>query len=168
MDAGFAKAIGTSNMTISKMATLLKTARIVPAVNQVEMHPFLPQDELKAFCDGHGIVSSAFSPLGSPDRPARLIADGDPAPLHDPTVLAVAAATGKSAAAVLIRWAVQRNTVVLPKSVTPARIAANLDAFSWSLSEDQMAQLAKLATGQRLNKGHPWVLEGGSWQDNWV
>jgi alcohol dehydrogenase (NADP+) len=87
-------------MSAPKLADLLKGARIQPAVNQVESHPFLAQARLKAFCDAHGIVLTAYSPLGSPDRPPRLIEDADPAPLHDDVVKGVAAAHGVSPAQV--------------------------------------------------------------------
>lgn len=168
VDAGKAKAIGTSNMSAKKLAALLADARVKPAVNQVESHPFLAQNELKAWCDAHGIVLTAYSPLGSPDRPARLVEDGDPAPLHDETVKAIAAKTGKSPAQVLIHWAVQRGTVVIPKSVTPARIAENLaGAYGWELAAEDMEALSKLNNGLRLIKGYPWLLEGQKWQDLW-
>jgi len=87
-------------MSARKLADLLKAARIQPAVNQVESHPFLAQARLKAFCGAHGIVLTAYSPLGSPDRPPRLIEDADPAPLHDDVVKGVAAAHGVSPAQV--------------------------------------------------------------------
>lgn len=167
VDAGKTRHIGCSNMSAKKLSALLKDARIKPAVNQVEGHPFLSQQKLKAFCDKHGIVLTAYSPLGSPDRPARLIEEGDPAPLFDPVVAAIAAKTGKSPAQVLIRWAVQRGTVVIPKSVTPARIAENFAVWDWSLSEEDMGALAKLDQGSRLIKGHPWLLEGQTWRDLW-
>ena len=167
VDAGRARAIGCSNMSARKLAALLKTARIPPAVNQVESHPFLAQNELKAWCAARGIALTAYSPLGSPDRPARLVEEADPAPLHDPVVAGIAAATGKSAAQVLLRWQVQRGWIAIPKSVTPERIAANLAVFDFELSPAHMAALGALNNGQRLIKGHPWLLEGQTWQSLW-
>lgn len=167
VDSGKAKAIGCSNMTAKKMTALLVDARVKPAVNQVESHPFLSQLDLLGWCTRHGIVLTAYSPLGSPDRPARLMEEGDPAPLHDETVKAIAAKHGKSTAQVLIHWAVQRGTIVIPKSVTPSRIAENLASLDFELPEEDMAALAALANGQRLIKGHPWLLEGQKWQDLW-
>ena len=107
--AGKTKAIGTSNMSAKKLTELLKTCAIKPAVNQIEAHPFLSQAKEVAWAAERGIVTTAYSPLGSPDRPARLIAEGDPAPLHDETVLAIAAKYKKEAAQILIRWQVQRG-----------------------------------------------------------
>jgi alcohol dehydrogenase (NADP+) len=167
VDAGKVKAIGTSNMSAKKLAALLKDARIAPAVNQVESHPFLAQTKLKAWCERHNIVLTAYSPLGSPDRPARLVEEGDPAPLFDPVVTSLATKYNKSTAQILIRWAIQRGTVVIPKSVTPSRIAENANVADFSLAEEDVAALAALDKGSRLIKGHPWLLEGQKWQDLW-
>lgn len=173
VDAGKLRHIGCSNMTVAKLTALCAPgrARIQPAVNQVESHPFLPQAPLLAFCAARGILLQAFSPLGSPARPARLITEGDPAPLAEPAVIAAAAKHGVSPAQVLIRWQVQRGVVVLPKSTTPERIAANLDVFRFALDEADLAALAKLAEGEgckRTNKGSTFVqnLPGG-WRDAW-
>jgi alcohol dehydrogenase (NADP+) len=167
VDAGQIKALGCSNMTARKLTDLLKDARIKPAVNQVESHPFLSQAALKGFCERHGIVLTAYSPLGSPDRPARLIEEGDPAPLFDPVIQAVATRLGKSPAQVLIRWAIQRGTVVIPKSVTPSRIAENAAVTDFVLADEDVAAIAALDNGQRLIKGHPWLLPGQTWQELW-
>lgn len=153
VDAGFTRAIGCSNMTARKLSALLKTARIRPAVNQCESHPFLAQAKEIAWLKAHGIAFTAYSPLGSPDRPARLIEESDPAPLHEPAVLAIAAKHGKEPAQVLIRWQVQRGVVVIPKSTTPARIASNIDVFSFDLDSADIEALAALDSGRRLIKG---------------
>jgi alcohol dehydrogenase (NADP+) len=171
VDAGKLRSIGTSNMTAAKLSGLLASARIPPAVNQVELHPFLAQNEFKAWCDRKGIVLTAYSPLGSPDRPARLVDAADPVPLSDPTVTGIAAKHNVAPAAVLIRWAIQRGTVVIPKSVTASRIADNLAAANLALSEEEMAALNGLdrgsAGGGRVIKGFPWLLEGQTWQSLW-
>jgi alcohol dehydrogenase (NADP+) len=167
VDAGKVRAIGCSNMSAKKLTDLLAGARIKPAVNQVESHPFLAQTKLKAWCERHGIVLTAYSPLGSPDRPARLIEEGDPAPLFDPIIAAVAGRYNKAPAQILIKWAIQRGTVVIPKSVTPARIADNFAVTDFTLSEADLAEISALDKGQRLIKGHPWLLEGQKWTDLW-
>jgi len=170
VDGGRARAIGTSNVSAKKLAALLRDARIPPAVNQVESHPFLPQLRLKKFCDDHHIVLEAYSPLGSPDRPARLVDEADPVPLADPVVAAVAAKHGASAAAVLLRWQTQRGVVALPKSTTPSRIAANLDVFGFSLDAADLAALAALGERptSRIVKGLPLMVNGQEhWASHW-
>jgi aldehyde reductase len=167
VDAGKINAIGTSNMIAKKMDDLLKGCRIKPAVNQVESHPFLTQDKLIKYCTKRGIVVTAFSPLGSPARPARLVAEGDPTPLYDPTILAIAAKHKKTAAHVLIRWQIQRGVVVIPKSVTPARIIDNGKVGDFLLSDEDMAAISALNTNQRLNKGGSWTTAGQSWTELW-
>jgi diketogulonate reductase-like aldo/keto reductase len=107
------------------------------------------------------------SPLGSPDRPARLVEEGDPAPLHDDTIKAIAAKHAVEPAQVLIAWQVQRGVVVIPKSVTPARIASNLASTAVTLDAADLAAIAGLDKGMRLIKGYPWLREGETWQALW-
>jgi alcohol dehydrogenase (NADP+) len=167
VDAGLIKAIGTSNMSAKKLYDLLQSARIPPSVNQVELHPFLASNELLAWCTKKGIVLTGYSPLGSPDRPKRLMEDGDPAPLFDETIIDIAKAHGKEPAQVLIRWAIQRGTVSIPKSITPSRIEANGKVFDFTLSEEDMARIGKLNNNQRLIKGLPMVKENQPWVELW-
>lgn len=130
----------------------------------------MPQLRLKAFCDAHGIVLEAYSPLGSPDRPARLVDAADPEPLTDPVIARVAAKHGVSPAQVLLRWQVQRGVVVLPKSVTPARIAANLELFHFALDDADLADIAVLGTrpASRIVKGLPLMVAGQEhWASHW-
>lgn len=164
---GLARAIGTSNMSAKKLSNLLSVCTVVPAVNQVESHPYLSQSSLVSWSSSRGIVTTAYSPLGSPDRPARLVEDGDPAPLHDERVKGIAAKHGKSAAQVLIRWQVQRGVVVIPKSTTPSRIEENMNVGDFELDGEDLESIAKCETGGRLIKGHPWLLEGQDWKDLW-
>jgi diketogulonate reductase-like aldo/keto reductase len=166
--AGTARAIGTSNMSAKKLAALLEVAAIKPAVNQVEAHPFLAQGKLVAWSAARGIVTTAYSPLGSPDRPPRLISEGDPAPLHDETVLAIAAKHKRTAAQVLLRWQLQRGVVAIPKSVTPERIASNFDVFSFALDAEDQGKLAALDRNHRLVKGKNWLKDPeGAWETLW-
>jgi alcohol dehydrogenase (NADP+) len=169
--AGRVRAIGCSNMSVSKLEALLAASpRILPAVNQVECHPFLPQTELLAWCKSRGIVLTAYSPLGSPDRPARLVSAGDPAPLGDTTVAGIAAAARLEPAQVLLRWQLQRGVVVIPKSVNPARIAQTLAAtLADQLSPASMAALAGLEVpsgGGRIIKGYP--AQGETFAEFWA
>ncbi|KAI8812614.1 aldo/keto reductase family protein [Cladochytrium replicatum] len=120
VDAGLVRSIGISNFSIKKTKKLLETARIKPAVNQVEMHPYLPQAELLEFCKANGILVTAYSPIGS---------GGKPSLLEDPVINEIAAKHGKSAAQVLLSWGIQRRTQVIPKSSKPERIAENFQDF---------------------------------------
>ncbi|KNE65655.1 hypothetical protein AMAG_09637 [Allomyces macrogynus ATCC 38327] len=131
---GKVKAIGVSNYSIATLENLLKHATIVPAVNQVELHPYLPQPELVEYCKQKGIVLTAYSPLGS--------TGSTPALREDTVVKAIADKHGKTVAQVLISWAVQRGTTVIPKSVTPERIVSNFQDFV--LDEEDMVKLNEL------------------------
>ena len=126
----------------------MKTCTIKPAVNQVESHPFLPQTKELAWLTANGIVMTAYSPLGSPDRPARLVEEADPAPLHDETVLAIAAKHGKEAAQVLIRWQVQRGAFFFFYARTPILKVHAHTFFSLPLP-------LCTTTSQRRRCGHP-------------
>ncbi len=103
----------------------MSKARIQPAALQCESHPYLSQRELIAHADKYGIVFEAYSPLGSPDRPWAK--PGEPSLLEDPRIVEIGQRYGKTAAQVLIRYQVERGVAVLPKSVTPSRIQANIN-----------------------------------------
>ena len=134
---GRARAIGVSNFPVRHLERLMNETAVVPAVNQVELHPAFPQDALHAFHRQHGIVTEAWSPL----------AQGD---LDHPVIAGIAARHGRTAAQVVLRWHMQRGIVAIPKSVTPARIAANIDVFDFALDEDDMARMRTLDTGRRI------------------
>ncbi|HTZ42921.1 MAG TPA: aldo/keto reductase [Jatrophihabitans sp.] len=136
---GRVRAIGVSNFHVPHLERLLGETSVVPAVNQIELHPALPQAELRAFHAEHGIVTEAWSPL------AR---GGDV--LSAPAVLAIADRVGKSPAQVVLRWHLQLGNVVLPKSVTPSRIRENLELFDFSLTDEDLAAIATLETGERI------------------
>ncbi|RVW09749.1 aldo/keto reductase [Prescottella agglutinans] len=134
---GRARAIGVSNFQIPHLERLLEHTGITPAVNQVELHPALQQAELRAFHARHGIATEAWSPL----------AQG--AVLGDAAITKIAAAHGVSPAQVVLRWHLQTGNIVIPKSVTPARIRENLDVFGFELTDADMAALASLDRGLR-------------------
>ncbi|MFF8770324.1 aldo/keto reductase [Kitasatospora sp. NPDC015120] len=139
---GRIRAAGVSNFQPAHLQRLLDNSELVPAVNQVELHPGLQQAELRAFHAEHGIATEAWSPL----------AQG--AVLDDPAITAIAERTGKSAAQVVLRWHLQLGNIVIPKSVTPARIRQNLDVFDFELTGEDMAAIA--ATDRGLRTGpHP-------------
>ncbi|MFD7921003.1 aldo/keto reductase [Streptomyces sp. NPDC059740] len=134
---GRARAIGVSNFQPHHLQRLLDHSGVVPAVNQVEAHPGLQQRELREFHTRHGVVTEAWSPL----------AQG--AVLSYEAVTDIAARHGQTPAQVVLRWHLQLGNVVIPKSVTPARIRENLDVFGFTLDESEMAALAALDRGLR-------------------
>ncbi|KAI8080159.1 NADP-dependent oxidoreductase domain-containing protein [Gilbertella persicaria] len=135
------RAIGVSNFSIENLEKLAKTATIYPAVNQIEVHPLLPQQELIDYCLSHGIVVTAYSPLGSSDS---LI-------MKNQTILDMANRHHATTAQVLIAWGIQRGYGVLPKSVTPLRIISNLQRIELSTQDmDEINRLIKDQSQQRL------------------
>ncbi|GAB3174693.1 aldo/keto reductase [Telluribacter humicola] len=160
VDQGLARHIGVSNFSMEKIKNLLTTARIHPEMNQVEMHPYLQQNVLLNYCKNVNIHITAYSPLGSSDRPVHLVKADDPVLLKDETVASIAEKHGCSPAQVLISWAVIRGTSVIPKSVSPERLHQNLEAASVELDDDDMAQISELDRHFRYVNGSTWVREG--------
>jgi 2,5-diketo-D-gluconate reductase A len=138
VEDGRARAIGVSNFQIPHLQRLLAEAEVVPAVNQVELHPYLTQDDLRAFHAEHGIRTEAWSPLGR----GRL--------LTEPAVAGLAEKYGVTPAQLVIRWHLQLGNVVIPKSVTPERIRSNFDVFGFELDDDDVAAISALNRDQRL------------------
>ncbi|GAB3978357.1 aldo/keto reductase [Actinoallomurus acanthiterrae] len=136
---GRARAIGVSNFQIPHLRRLLEETDVVPAVNQIELHPYFQQEELRAFHAEHDIATEAWSPLG---QGGTL--------LKDDTVARLAAEHGKSPAQIVLRWHVQIGNVVIPKSVTPSRIRENIEVFDFELSDDELAAIARLNRGERI------------------
>jgi alcohol dehydrogenase (NADP+) len=155
VDHGRCRAIGLSDITLDGLLPLYESARIKPAVVQVESHPYLPATELLEFCKEKGIVLLAFAPLGHGTRPG---------PLEDPAITAIAARVGKTPAQVLLAWAVQRGTALLttPKSAARARENFNISP----LPEDALDEINRIETRQRLNPvvttGVPGFIPRGS------
>ncbi|KAL7423039.1 hypothetical protein Q5752_002338 [Cryptotrichosporon argae] len=151
MASGKARAIGVSNVSEILLEKLSKTWKVVPAANQVELHPYNPQHALKKYCDGKGILLEAYSPLGSTNSP-----------LHaDPVLQQIATKHNVSVATVLISWNVNRGVATLPKSVTPSRIADNLKVIT--LDADDMAALDGLAAQGKQARvvSPPWGTDFG-------
>jgi diketogulonate reductase-like aldo/keto reductase len=143
---GKVRAIGVSNFMPEHLARLLKETSVVPAVNQIEVHPYFRQSELLAVDAEHGILSQAWSPIGG----ITFYRDGSRgSTLQDPTIGEIAAAHGKTPAQVMLRWHLQQGRQVIPKSVTPSRIAENFDVFDFELTADQLAAIDALDAGVR-------------------
>jgi 2,5-diketo-D-gluconate reductase A len=136
---GRARAIGVSNFHQAHLRRILAEGTVVPAVNQVELHPNLQQTELRAFNAEHGIATEAWSPLGS-----------GKGLLDDPEIVALAAKHSRTPAQVVLRWHLQLGNIVIPKSVTPSRIRENIDVFDFELDGKDLAVLAALDNGTRL------------------
>jgi 2,5-diketo-D-gluconate reductase A len=136
---GRVRAIGVSNFTLATLQRLLGAADVVPAVNQIELHPQLAQRELRAFHAEHGIATEAWSPLGSGKGLLEL-----------PELADIAAGYGKSPAQVVLRWHLQNGVIAIPKSVTPSRIAENFDVFDFTLSDADVSAIDGLDAGRRL------------------
>ncbi|MGY4098598.1 aldo/keto reductase [Nocardia sp. R16R-3T] len=135
---GRVRSIGVSNFTVAALERIIGETGEIPAVNQIELHPRLAQGELRAFHDANAIATEAWSPLGQG------------ALLDDHTIVAIAGEIGRTPAQVIIRWHLQQGIVVIPKSVTPSRIAANFDVFGFELTGDHMNAINELDQGARI------------------
>lgn len=143
---GSVRAIGVSNFMPGHLAALREATAIVPAVNQVELHPYFTQPEVQQANAKLGILTQAWSPIGGI---TSYRGDNTRTTFNDPTILAIAGGHGKSAAQVMLRWQLQLGHSVIPKSVRPERIAENFDVFDFELTQAQMDALAALDTGVR-------------------
>ena len=143
---GKVRAIGVSNFMVEHLTTLLDHATVVPAVNQIECHPYFQQRDVQAFNAAHGILTQAWSPIGG----ITFYRDGTHgSTLDDPVIGDIARAHGKTPAQVMLRWGLQHGRSVIPKSTKPSRIAENLDVFDFELSAEQMTAIDGLDTGRR-------------------
>jgi 2,5-diketo-D-gluconate reductase A len=138
---GKARSIGVSNFRAQDIDRIIEATGVVPAVNQIELHPLLQQTKLRSYAQTHGILTQAWSPLA---QGGELLSNA--------VLRAIASAHGKSTAQVVLRWHVQQGLVVFPKSVTPARIAENADIFDFALDAAEMAAITALDNGQRLGQ----------------
>ena len=143
---GKVSAIGVSNFMVAHLATLLARATVVPAVNQIEVHPYFAQREVQDFAAEHGILTQAWSPIGG----ITFYRDGSHgSTLNDPVIGDIATAHGKSPAQVMLRWGLQQGRSVIPKSTKPSRIAENINVFDFELSADKLTAIDDLDTGRR-------------------
>jgi 2,5-diketo-D-gluconate reductase A len=144
LDDGRARAIGVSNFAEEHLRRVLDEGDVVPAVNQIELHPWLQRPELRGFHQEHGIATEAWSPLA---RGGELLTS-------DP-ITTIARKHGKSPAQVVLRWHIEMDHIVIPKSVTPHRIAENIDVFGFELDSHDIAAISTLEAGRHVgNRGH--------------
>ncbi|MEV5986883.1 aldo/keto reductase [Streptomyces sp. NPDC052051] len=136
---GRAKAIGVSNFLPQHLETLIEATSVIPAVNQIELHPHLQQHAARDFHAAQGIATEAWSPLGQ-----------GKGLLEVPAIVAIAQKHGRSPAQIVLRWHLQLGTVVIPKSVTPSRIKENIDVFDFSLDTEDMAAISALNEDRRI------------------
>lgn len=147
VEKGHVRSIGLSNFNSRQIDDILSVASIKPTVLQVEGHPYLTQVELLAHCRDRGLVMTAYSPLGSPDRIWKQ-AD-EPILLQDPVIISLAEKYGKSPAQIILRWQTQRGVVTVPKSVTESRIKENIQVFDFTLEVEEMKTITKLNIPRR-------------------
>lgn len=161
--------IGTSNMTIPKLELLLRDARIPPAVNEMELHPHFQQPELFEFVRARSIEPVAYSPIGSPARPARDRTPDDTVDTEDPIIVSIARRLNAHPAVVCLKWAVQRGQTPIPFSTNPRNILSNLQGIvSEPLTDSDMREISAIDRNCRLIKGQVFLWrEGQSWQDLW-
>jgi diketogulonate reductase-like aldo/keto reductase len=169
VDLGLARHIGTSNMTIPKLAPLVGDARIRPAVNQMELHPHFQQPELFRFVVEHGIQPVGYCPIGSPGRPERDRTPEDTAPAEDPVIVRIARRLGVAPAVVCIQWAITRGQIPIPFSTRRGNYLANLQgAAAAALTGDDMREIAAIDRHCRLIKGQVFLWKDGQrWEDLW-
>ncbi len=160
VDAGLCRHIGLSNFSPARIRRVTASSRIRPAALQVEAHPLLAQTQLLELCREEQLHFIAYSPLGSPDRPASLVRGDDPTLLEMQEVRAIAAENQMTPGQVLISWAITRGTAAIPKSVNPIRLRENLAAASLPLDATQMARLDQLDRGLRFIDGSLWTIPG--------
>ncbi|MBN2651117.1 MAG: aldo/keto reductase [Spirochaetales bacterium] len=166
---GLVRNIGTSNMTIPKMKLLLNDANIIPAVNEMELHPHFQQKELFDFLTAKNIAPIGFCPIGSPGRPERDRTPDDTVPTEDPVIVRIAVAHNIHPALVCIKWAVQRGQIPIPFSTTRRNYFSNLKAITEDpLTDAEMKMISRIDKNCRFIKGQVFLWkEEQDWQDLW-
>jgi diketogulonate reductase-like aldo/keto reductase len=150
--SGLAKSIGVANYSTMMLHDLLTYAKIKPTNNQIELHPYNSQNELINYCHEKDIVVTAYSPLGGIDRSTT----NGPRLFSDETIKELSAKYGKSPSQILINWALSRNTIPIPKSVTPERITENIQVYDFELSGEDIVKINKLNKNIRFIDSSNW------------
>lgn len=162
---GLVKHIGVSNFSSKKLQDLMSKTEETPEVNQVELHPFLQQHDLLQFLKEHDIHATAYSPLGSGDRVSSMKAEDEPSLLENPTIKKIAEKHNAGPGQVLIQWAVQRGTAVIPKSTSEKHIIANLESQRLDLDDEDLKRIAKLDKHFRYVNGEFFVTPNNPYEN---
>jgi alcohol dehydrogenase (NADP+) len=157
-EAGLARQVGVSNFSKGQILRVRDATGELPAVNQIELHPYLQQDRLLEACGELGVAVTAYSPLGSPDSASFIGREDDILLTQHPTIVSIAKEHGATPGQILIAWALARGTSVIPKSVNRGRIAENFGALDVTLSLADMTAIAALDRHQRMVDGRFWFL----------
>jgi alcohol dehydrogenase (NADP+) len=162
---GLVKHVGVSNFSAMKLEELMEETSDIPEMNQVELHPYLQQNELLEFCSKHKIHITAFSPLGSGDRPDGMKAKDEPSLFENPVIKKIAKKHGATEGQVLIKWSEMRGTAVIPKSTNKERIIENLASAGLHLNEQDLDEIAALDKHFRYVTGEFFVTKGNSYEN---
>ena len=163
---GLVKHVGVSNFSSTKLENLRKETTEMPEMNQIELHPYLQQNDLLEYCSEHGINLTAYSPLGSGDRTEDMKADDEPILLENEVIQKIAKKHNASPAQILIKWAELRGTAVIPKSTNEGRIEQNLQSVGYELDKEDFEEIAKLDKHYRYVKGDAqFATEGNSYEN---
>ncbi len=169
VEMGLVRNIGTSNVTIPKLKLILRDAKIKPAVNEMELHPHLQQQELFDYVRANDMVPIGYCPIGSPARPERDKTPEDTCDIEDPVMVEIAQAHGIHPATLCVKWAQQRGQVPIPFSTTPRNYIANIKSLiSEPLSDEEMERIAAINKDCFLIKGHVFLWPSAKdWRDLW-
>ncbi|MDR6563570.1 MULTISPECIES: aldo/keto reductase [unclassified Arcicella] len=157
------KHIGVSNFSIKKINELINETGVCPEALQLELHPFLQQNKIVDFANANNIILTGFCPLGSSDRPINRITAGEPKLFENKTIIDIAQEKGNTPAQIMLAWAINRGTSVIPKSVNPQRLKENIEAADIELTPLKMEKINKLDQHYRYIKGDFWCLEGSGY-----
>ncbi len=161
VEKGLTKHIGVSNFNIPKLSLLLKNSNIAPEVNQVESHPYLQQNKLLKFCQENGIIYTGYSPLGSGSNDEKI-----ESLLESNIIIEIAKIHNATPAQILLQWAIQRDTAVIPKTVQKNRLTENFNSQHISLSEKDLVNISSLEKGYRFIDGSFWMYENSPYTLN--
>jgi aldehyde reductase len=153
VDLKLTRSIGVSNFTPAQLDEVLKIARIKPVVNQVEVHPYLNQQQMREYCAKNNIVIMSYCPLSNLKNDNER--EEEVSALHNPVIKDIAKAKNKSTAQIIIRWHLQNGLVVIPKTVTPARLGENSSVYDFALSDNEIRQIDQLTEKNRRRFVNP-------------